>query len=75
MSIRQTAALAFVIAYGAAPARAQTAPIMLATMTQGATRYVFEIAPDRARAQPPWDQRAAPEPQLSMKDARRVAET
>src|SRR5205823_5930942 len=75
MSIQHTAALAFVIACGAAPVAAQTAPVMLATMTQGATRYVFEIAPDRVRTQPQWDQRAAPEPQLSMKDARRVAET
>jgi hypothetical protein len=75
MSSRQTAAIAFIIACGAARVLAQTAPVTLATMTQAETRYVFEIAPDRASRQPLWDQRAAPEPELSMKDARRVAET
>jgi TonB family protein len=41
---------------------------------QDGTRYQFEIPEKRADTLPPWDQRAASEPPLSMTEARRIAE-
>jgi TonB family protein len=71
----KTAVVALLVAACSTFARAQPTNFILATLTQGDTRYVFEIAPDRARALPQWDQRGSPEPQLTLNEARRLAET
>lgn len=52
-----------------------TSMITLGVATgRNGVRYVFEITPDRADKLPRWDPRQAPEPPLSMLEARRAGE-
>ena len=61
----------------AAPLAVLAGPMVLVTVTTGqdGTRYRYEISKERAEALPQWNQRAAPEPPLSMSAATKAAES
>jgi hypothetical protein len=56
------------------PCGAQTITLTNSVGPDG-VRYVYEISLDRAATLTPWDQRAMPDPPLSMSAARKAAET
>ena len=62
------------VAAPATPCGAQTVALTNSVGSDGA-RYLYEISLDRAATLTPWDQRAMPDPPLSMSAARKAAET
>jgi len=62
------------VAASAKPCGAQTIALTNSVGPDGA-RYLYEISLERASTLTPWDQRAMPDPPLSMSAARKAAET